>query len=45
VRALSAYFRGDFAALFAAIGSKSAVAEAEEEITAIAQALDGKRGG
>ena len=44
VRALSAYIRGDFAALFAAIGSKSAVAEAEEEITAIAQALDGKRG-
>ena len=44
VRALAAYVRGDFAALFAAIGSKSAVAEAEEEITAIAHALDGKRG-
>ncbi len=43
-RALFAYLRGDLASLFEAIGSKSAVAEAKEEIAAVAHALDGKRG-
>ncbi len=44
VRALLAYLRGDFASLFEAIGSKSAVAEAAEEIIAVEHALDAKRG-
>ena len=35
---------GDLAGLFEAIGSKSAVAEAAEEIVAVEHALDGKRG-
>lgn len=43
-RALLAYLRGDFASLFEAIGSKSAVAEAAEEIIAVEHALDAKRG-
>jgi TRAP-type C4-dicarboxylate transport system permease small subunit len=43
-RALVAYLRGDLAGLFEAIGSKSAVAEAKEEIIAVEHALDGKRG-
>jgi TRAP-type C4-dicarboxylate transport system permease small subunit len=44
VRALFAYLRGDFASVFEAIGSKSAVAEAKEEIIAVEHALGGKRG-
>jgi TRAP-type C4-dicarboxylate transport system permease small subunit len=43
-RALRAYLKGNLADLFAVIGSKSAVAEAEEEISAIEHALDGRRG-
>jgi TRAP-type C4-dicarboxylate transport system permease small subunit len=43
-RALVAFLRGDLATLFEAIGSKSAVAEAKEEITAVEHALGGKRG-
>src|SRR5262245_25777558 len=42
-RALRAYARGDFAALFATIGSKSAVAEAQEEIVAVERALEAER--
>lgn len=40
VRSLLAFFAGDFAALFALIGSKSALAEAEEEIAAVAHGLE-----
>ena|SRR6185295_4537840 len=42
-RALHAYLAGDLAKVFELIGSKSAVAEAEEEIRATAQALEGER--
>jgi TRAP-type C4-dicarboxylate transport system permease small subunit len=42
-RALFAYLRGDLASLFEAIGSKSGVAEAKEEIIAVERALDSKR--
>src|SRR5262249_61652518 len=43
-RSLVAFLKGDLATLFEAIGSKSAVAEAKEEITAIEHALGGKPG-
>ena len=43
-RALAAFMKGDLATLFEAIGSKSAVAEAEEEITAVEHALGGNPG-
>ena len=43
-RALVAFLKGDLATLFEAIGSKSAVAEAKEEITAVAHALGGNPG-
>jgi TRAP-type C4-dicarboxylate transport system permease small subunit len=39
-RALVAWARGDLDGLFRLIGSKSAVVEAKEEITAVEQALD-----
>ncbi len=39
-RAMLAWLTGDLGGLFALIGSKSAVAEAEEEIVAIARAFD-----
>ena len=41
-RALPAYASGRLAQLFELIGSKSAVAEAKEEITAVERAIDGK---
>ncbi|HEY0441990.1 MAG TPA: TRAP transporter small permease [Xanthobacteraceae bacterium] len=40
VRALAAYLKGDLQSVFQLIGSKSAVAEAEEEIRATAQAIE-----
>ena len=43
VRSLYAYLSGDLAKLFELIGSKSAVAEAEEEIRATERAMDGGR--
>ena len=43
VRALPLYLAGDLRALFDLIGSKSAVAEAEEEIRAIEHAIEGER--
>jgi len=43
-RSLVAFLKGDLATLFEAIGSKSAVAEAKEEITAIEHALGGTPG-
>jgi len=43
-RSLVAFLKGDLATLFEAIGSKSAVAEAKEEITAVAHALGGNPG-
>jgi len=43
-RSLAAFLKGDLATLFETIGSKSAVAEAKEEITAVEQALGGKPG-
>ncbi len=42
-RTLLALFRGDLDGLFAMIGSKSAVAEAKEEIAAIEKAFEGDR--
>ncbi len=39
-RALPAYVSGDLDALFQTIGSKSAVAEAKEEIIAVERAID-----
>ena len=42
-RALPAYLTGDLDKLFALIGSKSAVAEAEEEIRATAHAMESER--
>jgi TRAP-type C4-dicarboxylate transport system permease small subunit len=42
-RALFAYLTGDLDKLFEAIGSKSAVAEAEEEIIAVERAFDSER--
>lgn len=42
-RALPAYLAGDLGRVFELIGSKSAVAEAKEEIIAVEQALDGER--
>ena len=42
-RALFAYLTGDLDTLFEAIGSKSAVAEAEEEIIAVERAFDSER--
>jgi TRAP-type C4-dicarboxylate transport system permease small subunit len=39
-RSLHAFFRGDLPKLFELIGSKSAVAEAEEEVRATEQAMD-----
>ena len=42
-RALPAYLAGDLNKVFELIGSKSAVAEAEEEIRATAQAVDSER--
>jgi TRAP-type C4-dicarboxylate transport system permease small subunit len=42
-RALSAYVTGRLDKLFELIGSKSAVAEAKEEIIAIERAIDGKQ--
>jgi TRAP-type C4-dicarboxylate transport system permease small subunit len=43
VRALPLYLAGDLRTLFDLIGSKSAVAEAEEEIRAIEHAIEGER--
>jgi TRAP-type C4-dicarboxylate transport system permease small subunit len=43
VRALPLYLAGDLRRLFDLIGSKSAVAEAEEEIRAIEHAIEGER--
>lgn len=40
VRGLLAFVAGDYAGLFALIGSKSALAEAEEEIAAVAHGLE-----
>ena len=40
VRGLLAFFAGDYPGLFALIGSKSALAEAEEEIAAVAHGLE-----
>ena len=40
VRSLLAFFAGDFPALFALIGSKSALDEAEEEIAATQHGLE-----
>jgi len=42
-RALPAYVRGDLDRLFQAIGSKSAVAEAKEEIIAVERAIDSRK--
>jgi TRAP-type C4-dicarboxylate transport system permease small subunit len=42
-RALPLYLAGDLRTLFDLIGSKSAVAEAEEEIRAIEHAIEGER--
>jgi TRAP-type C4-dicarboxylate transport system permease small subunit len=42
-RGLAAYLTGDLSKLFELIGSKSAVAEAEEEIRATAHALESER--
>jgi TRAP-type C4-dicarboxylate transport system permease small subunit len=42
-RALPAYLAGDLSKVFELIGSKSAVAEAEEEIIAVERAFDGER--
>ncbi|HKH00999.1 MAG TPA: TRAP transporter small permease [Bradyrhizobium sp.] len=42
-RALSAYLTSDFAKLFDLIGSKSAVAEAEEEVRATVHAMESER--
>ena len=42
-RALFAYLKGDLDKLFELIGSKSAVAEAEEEIIAVERAFDSER--
>jgi TRAP-type C4-dicarboxylate transport system permease small subunit len=42
-RALFAFLTGDLGKLFELIGSKSAVAEAKEEIIAVERALDSKR--
>lgn len=39
-RSIAAWARGDLDSVFRLIGSKSAVAEAKEEITAVEQALD-----
>jgi TRAP-type C4-dicarboxylate transport system permease small subunit len=43
VRALPLYVKGDLRTLFGLIGSKSAVAEAEEEIRAVEHAIEGER--
>ena len=43
VRGVLAYLRGDFNRLFELIGSKSAVAEAKEEVTAVERAIDGRQ--
>ena len=43
VRALALYLAGDLRTLLELIGSKSAVAEAEEEIRAIEHAIEGER--
>jgi TRAP-type C4-dicarboxylate transport system permease small subunit len=40
VRGLLAFARGDYTSLFALIGSKSALAEAEEEIASVAHGLE-----
>ncbi len=42
-RGLFAYLTGDLEGLFALIGSKSAVAEAKEEIAAVEKAVEGER--
>jgi TRAP-type C4-dicarboxylate transport system permease small subunit len=42
-RALPFYVKGDLRTLFDLIGSKSAVAEAEEEIRAVEHAIEGER--
>jgi TRAP-type C4-dicarboxylate transport system permease small subunit len=42
-RALLAYLTGDLRTVFELIGSKSAVAEAEEEIRAVEQAIESER--
>ena len=42
-RSLAAYLAGDLRTLFELIGSKSAVAEAEEEIRATAHAMESER--
>ena len=42
-RALAAYLTGDLRTVFDLIGSKSAVAEAEEEIRAVEQAIESER--
>ncbi len=43
VRSLHALLTGDLAKVFALIGSKSAVAEAEEEVRATERAMDSDR--
>ncbi len=40
VRGLLSFFKGDYTSLFASIGSKSALAEAEEEIASVAHGLE-----
>lgn len=42
-RALFAYLTGDLGSVFRAIGSKSAVAEAKEEVIAVERSLDSER--
>ena len=42
-RALCAWLKGDIDSLFALIGSKSAVAEAQEEIVAVEHAFERER--
>jgi TRAP-type C4-dicarboxylate transport system permease small subunit len=42
-RSLAAFFTGDLDRLFETIGSKSAVAEAKEEIAAVERAFEGER--
>jgi TRAP-type C4-dicarboxylate transport system permease small subunit len=45
VRGLMAFIAGDYNGLFALIGSKSALAEAEEEIAAVAHGLEQEKHG
>jgi hypothetical protein len=42
-RAIAAWARGDLESLFRLIGSKSALAEASEEITAVERAMETER--